>query len=81
VTKHRKRVSPENAYDRFYDRAKAYGYTVLVGRLFDTDAKAVMLQVIAVRGDSEHYGAAVTDVNELAASVAGLDELLGREAA
>lgn len=79
--KARKRTTPEGPYDRFYDRAKAFGYTVLVGRWFDAEAKAVMLQVLAVRGDDEHFGMAVTDVTELHASVAGMDELIGKEAA
>lgn len=80
MTKPRKRASPENQYDTFHDMARANDYTVLVGR-FMTDEGVVMLQVVAVRGDSELIAPPVTDVGELGASVAGLHEQIEREAA
>jgi hypothetical protein len=72
VTKQRKRVSPENAYDRFYDMAHAKSYDVMVCRWRDGDD--VYLQVLAVRGNKEYTAPSVKDVTELATSVQDIHE-------
>jgi hypothetical protein len=72
VTKPRKRVSPENAYDRFYDMAHAKDFYVHVctweeeGQLF--------LQVRTGRGNKEYTAPSVRDITELATSVQDIHE-------
>jgi hypothetical protein len=80
VTKPRKRVSPPNDYDRFWDLAHARDYGVLVVRWIEPDG-AVLLQVIAVKGGHELSAPSVTDVSKLAESVVDLTEQIQREAA
>jgi hypothetical protein len=72
MTVPRKRVSPENAYDRFYDMAHAKSFDVLVCRW--TEEEQVFLQVLAVRGNKEYSAPSVLDVSELATSVQDLHE-------
>jgi hypothetical protein len=72
MTVPRKRVSPENAYDRFYDMAHAKSFDVLVCRW--TGEEQVFLQVLAVRGNKEYSAPSVLDVSELATSVQDLHE-------
>jgi hypothetical protein len=79
VTRQRKRVTPPNDYDRFWDLAHARGYTILVVRYEADGDDPMLLQVIAVRGGREFMAPSVKDVSQLALSVAGLMEDIERE--
>lgn len=80
MTKKRKRLGgDEDDYTRFYDKAHANGYKLLVVRWLHEDQ--VLLKVMAFRGAHELTAPSVIDVRELADSVADMADLIEREAA
>lgn len=75
----RKRVGPENEYDKFYDYARGCGWKPVVYR--HVDGELVLLQVVIRAGGVEMSAPSVIDVAELGPSTIGLREQLERDAA
>ena len=79
MSRRRKRVSPENEYDKFYDYAAENGWKTVVYR--HVDEQLVLLQVVIRSGGVEMSAPSVIDVAELGPSTIGLREQLERDAA